>query len=78
MAAKSIFEEIESRFSQVPIARGKNVFLAVEYAQNAGISARTARERLSRLAGEGLIRKVRTSRDNRLVLAWEFIGKRTK
>lgn len=76
MAVKSIFQEIESRFSDVPIARGKNVFLAADYAKEAGIGGSTARERLLRLAGEGVVRQVRTPHNGRITRAWEYLGKR--
>lgn len=74
--AKSIFQEIESRFSNVPIARGKNVFLAGEYAQGSGLKVRTARERLQRLIADGIVRKVRTIRNGRLVGAYELVSKK--
>lgn len=74
--AKSLFQEIESRFSDVPLVRNLNVFLATEYAQNVGIRPRTARERLQRLASEGLVRRVRTVRNGKVAQAWEVLGKR--
>jgi predicted ArsR family transcriptional regulator len=74
--SKALFKEIESRFSDVPLVRNLNVFLATEYAQNVGIRPRTARERLQRLASEGLVRRVRTVRNGKVAQAWEVLGKR--
>jgi predicted ArsR family transcriptional regulator len=76
MADRALFKEIESRFSDVPLVRNLNVFLATEYAQNVGIRPRTARERLQRLASEGLVRRVRTVRNGKVAQAWEVLGKR--
>jgi transcription initiation factor IIE alpha subunit len=72
--AKSLFEEIESHFSTLPIVRSKNVFTTGEYAQNSSLQPRTARERLQRLCNEGVVRKVRTLRDSRITNAWELLS----
>jgi predicted ArsR family transcriptional regulator len=76
MADRALFKEVESFFSDVPLVRNLNVFLAAEYAQNVGIRPRTARERLQRLASEGLVRRVRTVRNGKVAQAWEVLGKR--
>lgn len=74
--AKSIFQEIESHFSDLPLVRTKNVFLRSEYQQESGLSTSYAAARLKRLMNEGLVRRVRTIRGGKITQAWEFLGKK--
>jgi hypothetical protein len=74
MADKSIFEQIESRFSSRPLVRNKKVFLRSEYQKETGLSESYAAARLKRLAIQGVVRRVRTVRDGHIVQAWEFLA----
>ena len=76
MAAKSIFEKLNAALSDLPTVSGPNIFTSPEYAKGAGIGGSTARERLRRLVGEGVVRRVNTRRDGKLVSGWEFLGEK--
>ena len=60
--------------NDLPVAKGPNVFMRSDYEKESGVGPRQARERLARLASDGLVRRVRTSRNGKLVPAWEYIG----
>lgn len=70
----SLFDKVNAGFDSLPMATGKKVFLAADYAKHIQRSARIARERLQRLVTEGKVRRVLTKRDGRVVPAWEYIG----
>jgi Fic family protein len=73
------FEKLNARFNDVPVVRGANVFTTAEYsAATGGLNARTARERLQKLQAEGLVQKVRTRRNGKVVPAWEYISRKRK
>lgn len=70
------FDKINTKLPGLPIVSGPNVFLRSEYQKNAGISQPYALERLRRLASMGVVRRVRTRRNGKLVQAWEYLKKK--
>lgn len=54
---------------------GESVFSLAEYATHAQIGLRSARERLSsKLLPQGIVRRVRTKRNGKLIAAWELVS----
>lgn len=72
----NLFSRIDERVPEaVPLSNGPNVFSADEYGAHVGISGITACWRLrTKLLPQGIVRRVRTKRNGKTVMAWEMVG----
>jgi transcription initiation factor IIE alpha subunit len=68
---KSIVDRLEVGFGTYPLV--KDGFTSEDYAAEVGIGSSTARERLRKLASEGVVRKVRIKRTNGIREGWQIL-----
>ncbi|HEY6766595.1 MAG TPA: hypothetical protein VI386_17685 [Candidatus Sulfotelmatobacter sp.] len=72
----SLFDKINSGFSEPPLATGPNVFITSEYAAAIGLSEPQTFRRVKQLLAEGKVARVRVRRNGRVVPGWKYVGAR--
>lgn len=71
---KAIVHKLESALGYLPLV--DDGFESSDYAKEIGIALRTARERLAKLASDGVVRRVRIRRLGTIRQGWQIVETR--